>query len=51
MKLLADFLEVNIENIDIREVYMINDKTKAISNLLWNLLLLPFNFLSPEFNY
>ena len=48
---IALFIERKIEYLDYREALIAGDKAKAIVNVLWSLLCLPFNYLDNGLTY
>lgn len=51
MKSIALFLEKKQTKIDYREAYLNNERSKAIINILWELICLPTAFLDNELTY
>lgn len=49
--MVALFLESKNDRLDYREALMDNERAKAIVNVLWDMLCLPFNFLDCSFTY
>lgn len=45
------FLEKSQDKVDFRECYLDNEKTKGVTEFIWSMMLLPFNFLNAEFTY